>query len=124
MMSGGRFEYAQYRIREIYDSIDEYVNGKDIDESEVEYYIKDHFCLFNEEDKAERDYIRKHHHSVPNCYGYSKATIREFKKAIDYLKKAEIYAQRIDWLLSGDDGEDGFHERLKEDLAELKKKGQ
>ena len=36
------------------------------------------------------------------------------------LKQAEIYAQRIDWLLSGDDGEESFHERLKEELEELK----
>jgi hypothetical protein len=35
---------------------------------------------------------------------------------------AEIYAQRIDWLLSGDDGEDSFRERLKEDLEKLKQK--
>jgi hypothetical protein len=33
---------------------------------------------------------------------------------------AEIYAQRIDWLLSGDDGEDSFRKRLKEDLERLK----
>lgn len=35
---------------------------------------------------------------------------------------AQVYAQRIDWLLSGDDGEDNFHLRLKEDLANLKSK--
>lgn len=34
----------------------------------------------------------------------------------------QVYAQRIDWLLSGDDGEDTFHERLKADLKELEKK--
>jgi hypothetical protein len=32
---------------------------------------------------------------------------------------AQIYAQRIDWLISGDDGEDSFRERLKEDLEKL-----
>lgn len=36
--------------------------------------------------------------------------------------KAAIYVQRIDWLLSDDDGEDNFHERLKEELDALKKK--
>lgn len=35
-------------------------------------------------------------------------------------KKAYIYAQRIDWLLSGDDGEKSFHKRLKEELQQLK----
>lgn len=56
---------------------------------------------------------------MPNGYGYSKETIKEFKKAVKYLKKAQIYAQRIDWLLSGDDGEETFHKRLKEDLEKL-----
>ena len=59
---------------------------------------------------------------MPNKYGLSKETIKEFKKGIELLKKAQVYAQRIDWLLSGDDGEDNFHLRLKEDLANLKSK--
>lgn len=50
---------------------------------------------------------------------YSDETINEFKNAIAYLKIAECYAQRVDWLLSGDDGEDTFHERLKEELDKL-----
>lgn len=54
-------------------------------------------------------------------YQYSNNTINEFKKGIELLKKAAVYAQRIDWLVSGDDGEERFHERLKEDLKELEK---
>jgi len=49
-------------------------------------------------------------------YGYSEETLKEFKKAVEILKKAQIYVQRIDWLVSGDDGEDTFHERLGKDL--------
>lgn len=45
-------------------------------------------------------------------------TIMEFRKGVIYLKLAEIYAQRIDWLVSGDDGEEAFHKRLKEELSE------
>jgi len=33
--------------------------------------------------------------------------------------QAEIYAQRIDWYLSGDDGEDSLVSRLKSDLDAL-----
>lgn len=51
---------------------------------------------------------------------YSKQTINEFKNAVEILNKAYIYAQRIDWLLSGDDGEESFHERLNEELGKLK----
>ena len=35
---------------------------------------------------------------------------------------AYIYAQRVDWMLSGDDGEDSLVERLEKELEELKKK--
>jgi hypothetical protein len=35
------------------------------------------------------------------------------------LRKAAVYAQRVDWLLSGDDGEETFLERLKKDLDKL-----
>lgn len=58
------------------------------------------------------------------CYygnEYKPETIAEFQNGLKYLKKAYVYAQRIDWLISGDDGEESFHERLKEDLAELDK---
>lgn len=54
-------------------------------------------------------------------YQYSDETINEFKKGIELLKKAAVYAQRIDWLVSGDDGEERFHQRLKEDLNQLEK---
>jgi hypothetical protein len=51
-------------------------------------------------------------------YKYPKEVIREFETAIVLLRKAAIYAQRIDWLLSDDDGEESFITRLREDLGE------
>lgn len=50
---------------------------------------------------------------------YSKETLDEFKKAVKLLREAKVYAQRIDWLLSDDDGEETFHKRLKEELDKL-----
>lgn len=50
---------------------------------------------------------------------FSKETLSEFKTAVELLRKAAVYAQRIDWLLSGDDGEETFHKRLEEDLKNL-----
>lgn len=50
---------------------------------------------------------------------YSEETLAEFKKAIGIIQQAEVYIHRIDWLVSGDDGEDNFHIRLKEDLEKL-----
>lgn len=38
------------------------------------------------------------------------------KQAYLQLRKAYVYAQRVDWMLSGDDGEDTMQTRLKEEL--------
>jgi hypothetical protein len=49
---------------------------------------------------------------------YKPETIDAFRLGVELIEMAYIYAQRIDWLLSGDDGEDDFHERLKDELKE------
>jgi hypothetical protein len=38
---------------------------------------------------------------------------------VAHLHKAQIYVQRIDWLVSGDDSEDSFHQRLAQDIQRL-----
>lgn len=114
-MSGGHFNYEQYKISDICEQIEEYVYGKVLDDYiDENTYIENHFLS---EDEVK--YVREHHTTIPNLDGYSSDTINEFKKAIDYLKKAAIYSQRIDWLLSGDDGEESFHKRLKKELEHL-----
>jgi hypothetical protein len=49
-------------------------------------------------------------------YDYSSEIIEEFKIGLRQLQIAYIYTKRIDYLLSGDDGEDSFLERLTEEL--------
>lgn len=116
-MSGGHFDYYQWQIKDIADSIEDYIYGHSIDKEDINYYIEDHWL-----DDEEKEYIKKNKHTIPNRYNYSKETIEEFKKGLFLLRKAYVYAQRIDWLLSGDDGEESFHERLKEELDNLKNK--
>jgi hypothetical protein len=53
-------------------------------------------------------------------YMFDDKTIVRFREGVKALRIAETYAQRIDWLLSGDDGEGTFWQRLKEDLKEIK----
>ena len=48
-------------------------------------------------------------------------TLFEFQNAVNYLKLAQIYSRRVEWLLSGDDGKDSFIKRLKEELGENRK---
>ena len=116
-MSGGHFDYYQWHIRDIIYSLEDYIYGHSLDEEDIDYYIEDHWL----EDK-EKEYVIKNKHTVPNLYEYSKETIKEFKKGLAILRKAYVYAQRIDWLLSADDGEESFHRKLKEDLDNLKNK--
>lgn len=56
---------------------------------------------------------------VPYFPDYTPETIAEFRKGVEILKRASVYAHRINWLISGDDGEDSFHKRLEEDLKGL-----
>jgi len=63
----------------------------------------------------------KDEYGYMNGHFYSDATIEKFNEAVRYLRIAQIYAQRIDWLVSADDGEDSFLKRLKEDLREIGK---
>lgn len=48
------------------------------------------------------------------------AVIEEFAIAVRTLRRSAVYAHRVDYLLSGDDGEDSFLQRLAEDLEALK----
>lgn len=87
-MSGGYFNYKQYQIGEIIESIESAILQEELTDSD-------------------------------ESNGFSTDTINEFKNAVSILKCAELYAQRIDWLMSGDDGEDSFHRRLKDDMEGL-----
>lgn len=90
-MSGGHFDYAQYRINDIIVGIEELIKRNNV-------------C-------DEQGY----------CNEFSKATLLKFKEGVDFLRVAGIYAQRIDWLACGDDSEETFHERLKEDFNKATK---
>lgn len=80
-MSGGHFDYHQYRFGEIADDID--------------------FLILTNEGKDE----------YGHAYNFSDETLAKFKLAADACREAGEMAQRVDWLVSGDDGEDSFHRR-------------
>ena len=104
-MSGGRFEYAQYKIGEIAKDIE-----VALERSGTEIPIKERW--------KDKEWYEKH--PEDGFYDtYDGEIKKRFEEAIKVLKKAEVYAQRIDWYLSGDDGEESFLKRLKEDLSKL-----
>lgn len=115
-MSGGYFDYIQYRLENTICKIEDYLNGIPLDDYAANEYIDDH-NLTEEEIK----WIKENKRTLPNYHEYSRETLEEIKKGLDILNKATIYIQRIDWLMSGDDGEESFLKRLKEDLNTNKK---
>lgn len=80
-MSGGHFDYNQYRVREIAEDIERLIaeNGK-----------KDSDGWGHE---------------------YPQEIIEKFKEAAHTLERAADMAQRVDWLVSGDDGPECFMRR-------------
>ena len=52
---------------------------------------------------------------------FSDSTMDKFREAVELLEKASIMVHRIDYLLEGDDSEETFHERWKEDLNKREK---
>ena len=52
-------------------------------------------------------------------YTYPEIVQEKMREAVKQLKIAAVFAQRVDWFLSGDDGEESFIERLAEDLNAL-----
>lgn len=93
-MSGGRFDYMSWRFKDVADRIRdiiEYNNSKELNEWGESF-----------------------------GYGFTEETIEEFIKGVQHMELAAIYEHRIDWLVSGDDGEEGFHKRLQEDLKGYK----
>lgn len=101
-MSGGAFDYAQFRLQQIYETIKD-----EIDNNNVEPYPN--------ADNSWDEHINKVFHENGDKR-WEDRTINTFKTGLKYLRLAYIYAQRIDWLLSGDDGEETFHKRLADDL--------
>lgn len=97
-MSGGAFDYNQYHIQNMVEEIEDRLSnmGKTI---KPDYY-----------------------YGFEETYStYPKDIVRLMEEAVYALKRAYIYAQRVDWYLSGDDDEESFQERLSEELEALDK---
>ena len=105
-MSGGQWEYIQYRFNDIVDDIKKEIENSGRLKTEEE---------LRDESWHDEEWYKKYPEDLRH-HKYSDEVLEEFKKGADIINKAQIYLQRIDWLLSGDDGEESFIRRLKEDL--------
>jgi hypothetical protein len=85
IMSGGHFDFKQYQIEYIAVEIDEVIEAND-DETLDQWGGR-------------------------RGNGYPPEVIERFREAAHTLRQAAEMAQRVDWLLSGDDGVDCFLRR-------------
>jgi hypothetical protein len=92
-MSGGHFDYQQYKLLYIADAIEQ--------------------LIIDNESQEVNEYGDK------KGTFYSKEVIDEFVMGHYLLRQAHAYAQRIDWLVSGDDSPESFIKRLVNDLADI-----
>lgn len=92
-MSGGHFDYVQHRIANAAEQLGELISSND--------------------DKTLDEWSNTVGH------GYKPETIAHFAECKALLDLACTMLHRIDWLVSCDDSEDGFHRRLKEDIDAL-----
>jgi hypothetical protein len=108
-MSGGAFNYDQYKIGYIADEIEQAIklSGKEKTKRELD-----------EENWRDPDWYEKYPEDKFH-YKYQDEVMDALKEAVRVLRIAQIYAHRVDWYFSGDDGEESFIERLKEDLNKL-----
>lgn len=87
-MSGGHFDYRQFQLEDM--------------ATQIEYLIDTN--------------------NIADAYGgvrnYRASTLARFRQAADALRLAGRMATRVDWLVSGDDGEDSFHRQWEEDFGE------
>jgi len=92
-MSGGAFCYKQYALHDIADQIQNVIDNNSSTE--------------------------KNQWGENKGRGYPSVVIEEFAMAVRLLRRAGVYAHRIDYLLSCDDSEDSFLKRMAEDLEKL-----
>lgn len=97
-MSGGYWDYIQYRFRDIADDIDRIIEQND-----------------SEERTEWGDTVGRH---------YAPETIEKLRTTAKHVRETAIMLQRTDYLLEGDDSEESFHKRWNKELEELNEQEQ
>ena len=97
-MSGGHFDYKQDEIGRIADSLEDELYSGDVDS----YGYRRIGLGALDPDNSIKNPERMREYIIAS---------------VKVLRLAEILTHRFDWLISADDGEDSFYERLKDDLV-------
>jgi len=92
-MSGGSWDYIQYRFHDIGDDLER---------------------IIDENDSNELDQW-----GSPVGRHYKAETIEKLRQTATHVREAVVMLQRVDYLLANDDNEESFHKRWNKDMEEL-----
>lgn len=87
-MSGGFFDYQQHRFEDMADQLDKLIARSGLP---IEY-----------DEDVDPKYAPTHHDSFPPDI------LARFRETAHELRRVGDMVHRVDWLVSGDDGEDTF----------------
>ena len=107
-MSGGHFDNKQFGLTDIVNSMEDYVFGHDLTDSEVKDLLSPYYVVSEEES----EYIKKNKHTLPNRYRFSDKTLEKFTDIISRIKSIQKLVDAVDYLLSGDYDEGDFMDKL------------
>lgn len=86
-MSGGHFDYKQYQIEEIANKIEYLIDNNNIEGT------------------------------LGFTYDYPEEVLEKFREALHECNRVINMVQRIDWLVSGDDGVETFFKRWDQEVG-------
>lgn len=95
-MSGGFFDYQQHRLEDMAGKLDEVIARSG---SPIEYG-----------EDVDPKYAPTHHDSFPPDI------LARFRETAHELRRVGDMLQRVDWLMSGDDGEGTFRHRWSKEV--------
>lgn len=93
----------------VFQSTDSYMVGDMPNGEQMPVLYTIHHCVYD------------HYPDDADVLELADETIETMKEAYKQIRIAEVYATRVDWVMSGDDGENDLQERLSEDLEAFEK---
>ena len=112
-MSGGSMDYAFVHINEAAAHIQRELANAELCQKRGRLFKASKYYLDNHPDV---DYLKS-----PEAF--TDAVVKRLRDALACVRKAAIYAQRVEWLTSDDDGYESFCMRTDEELADCEKHG-
>ena len=94
-MSGGHFDYVQHKVGDVYEEVQQMAKDKGV------YSIEWADSSWEYGDRV--------------LQPFQADTVKRLARASEVLLAASKMIQRIDWFLSGDDGEESFNRRWVEE---------